>query len=122
MAKRLLNLRHVPDDEAEDIRRFLDENRIDWYQTAPSPFGISHGGIWIRDAGEFVKARQLMDAYQAQRAERARAQRRQALQDGSAETFADLFRADPLKVVLSIIGILLLIGLMLVPAWWLSNR
>ncbi|MDO5505722.1 MAG: DUF6164 family protein [Pseudoxanthomonas suwonensis] len=122
MAKRLLNLRHVPDDEAEDIRRFLDENRIDWYETRPSPFGISHGGIWIRDAGEFAKARQLMDAYQRQRAQRAREARAQALEDGSAETFADLFRDDPVKVVLSIVGIVLLLALLLVPAWWLSSR
>ena len=30
MAKMLLNLRHVPEDEADDVRAFLDANRIAW--------------------------------------------------------------------------------------------
>lgn len=122
MSKRLLNLRGVPDDEAADVRAFLDENRIAWYETRPSPFGISHGGIWIRDLGEYVKARQLMDAYQEQRARRVRAEHAQAMQEGRAETFADLLRQDPVKVLLSILGIVFLLGLVFVPAWWLSSR
>lgn len=122
MAKRLLNLRGVPEDEAADVRAFLDENRIDWYETPPGPYGLWHGGIWVSETGEFVKARQLMDAYQEQRARRARAEHAQAVQEGRAETFGDLFRQDPVKVVLSIIGIVLLLALMFVPAWWLSSR
>lgn len=121
MSKRLLNLRHVPADELADIQAFLDENRINWYQTPPSPFGLSHGGIWVKEEGEFVKARQLMDAYQAQRAQRARAERAQSVADGSAETFADLLRENPAKVIGSIIGIIVLLGLMFVPGWLLSR-
>ena len=32
----LLNLRHVPDDEADDVRAMLDDNRIAFYETKPS--------------------------------------------------------------------------------------
>ena len=47
MSKLLLNLRDVPDDEADDVRRFLDSGGIDYYETRPSLWGISGGGIWI---------------------------------------------------------------------------
>ena len=49
MAKLLLKMRLVPDDEAADVRAMLDAARIPWYETEPSRWGISHGGIWVRD-------------------------------------------------------------------------
>ena len=47
MATLLLNLRHVPEDEADDVRALLDANGIAWYETQPSRWGISGGGIWL---------------------------------------------------------------------------
>jgi hypothetical protein len=34
MAKLLLNLRNVPDDEADDVRALLDEHDIAYYETS----------------------------------------------------------------------------------------
>ena len=51
MAKLLLNLRHVPQDEADEVRELLSTNGIDYYETRPSLWGISAGGIWLHDAG-----------------------------------------------------------------------
>ena len=48
MSKLLLNLRGVPDDEADDVRRFLDSGGIGYYETQPTMWGTS-GGIWIDD-------------------------------------------------------------------------
>ena len=48
MSKLLLNLRGVPDDEADDVRRFLDSGGIGYYETQPTLWGVSFGGIWIR--------------------------------------------------------------------------
>ncbi|KLI98179.1 DUF6164 family protein [Luteimonas sp. FCS-9] len=121
MAKLLLNLRYVPEDEAADVRAFLDEARIDWYQTRPSPFGISHGGIWLRDNDDLPRAKALMADYQAGRQARARAAQAEAERDGTAETFADIVRADPLRVVLIVVAIVCLIGLMAVPGYLLSR-
>ncbi len=116
MAKLLLNLRNVPDDEADDVRAFLRAARIEHYETRPGPFGISAGGIWVRDDGDMAQARRLMADYQRERAIRVRAERQQAEREGTAETFADIARAQPLRVVLTLLAILLLVGLMALPA------
>ncbi|HLT44955.1 MAG: hypothetical protein GXY30_03620 [Xanthomonadaceae bacterium] len=117
MAKLLLNLRHVPDDEADEVRALLDAARIGYYETRPGPLGISAGGIWIRDDDEFPAAKQRMARYQAERAQRARAERAQALRDGTAETFLGIARAQPLRVALVLLAIALLLGLMALPAY-----
>lgn len=106
MAKLLLRMRLVPDDEAADVRAMLDAARIPWYETEPSRWGVSHGGIWIRDDEDAPRARALMAEYQAARRERVRAEREAALRDGTAETFADIVRREPLRVAFAILGIL----------------
>ena len=116
MAKLLLNLRNVPDDEAEDVRAFLREARIEHYETRPSPFGISAGGIWVREDEDLPQARRLMADYQRERAARVRAERQRAEREGTAETFVDVARAQPLRVVLTLLAILLLVALMALPA------
>ena len=83
MPVRLLDLRHVPDDEADDVRRLLDANGIDWYETPPGLFGISAGGVWIRDGGDVAQARRLLDGYQAERRRRARAERERELREAN---------------------------------------
>jgi hypothetical protein len=117
MAKLLLNLRHVPDDEADDVRAFLDANRIAYYQTPPSVFGISAGGIWLRDDGDLPEAKRLMADYQRQRQARVRAEVAQARADGTAETFADVVRQQPLQVALRLVAIAILLALLALPAW-----
>ena len=72
MSKLLMNLRNVPDDEADDVRAMLDAQRIAFYETRPSIWGISAGGIWVTDDAAFADARRAMDDYQQQRAARNR--------------------------------------------------
>lgn len=117
MAKLLLNLRHVPDDEADDVRGFLDASRIDYYQTPPSMFGISAGGIWLRNDGDLPEAKRLMADYQRGRQARVRAEVAQAKADGTAETFADVFRRQPMQVVARLLAIVFLLALLALPAW-----
>ncbi|WP_101926952.1 MULTISPECIES: DUF6164 family protein [Luteimonas] len=121
MAKLLLNLRYVPEDEAADVRAFLDAAGLDWYQTNPSPFGISHGGIWLRNNDDLPEAKRLMADYQRDREATARAEHAQAQRDGTAETFGDIVRANPMRVVLIVVAIGFLLGLMALPGWLLSR-
>jgi hypothetical protein len=114
MSKLLLNLRDVPDDEADDVRRFLDSSGIGYYETRPNLWGIS-GGIWIRDDADVAEAKRLMADYQRERAARARAEHAEAQRNGTAETFADVLRTQPLRVALTTIAIALVLGLMAVP-------
>ncbi|MBP6798692.1 MAG: hypothetical protein KA124_11395 [Luteimonas sp.] len=115
MAKLLLNLRHVPEDEADDVRGFLDRHRIAHYDTPPGPFGITAGGIWLREDDDLPQARRLMADYQRERQARVRAEHAKAREDGSAETFADLARAQPLQVAVRIVAIVLLLALLALP-------
>jgi len=114
MSKLLLNLRHVPDDEADDVRALLKDNGISFYETVPGPWGFSAGGIWLNDEADAAQAKRLMAQYQAARATRARAEYDRAVREGRAETFAGLLRAQPLRVLLIMVAILFLLYLM---AW-----
>lgn len=116
MSKLLLNLRQVPDDEIADVRAMLEANRIEFYETQPSRWGISHGGIWIADDADVARAKRLMAEYQAGRQARARAEHAAAVRDGTADTFATVLRREPLRVVLTVLAILGMLGLVaLVP-------
>jgi hypothetical protein len=114
MSNLLLNLRDVPDDEADDVRRFLDSAGIGYYETQPNLWGIS-GCIWIRDDGDLAEAQRLMAEYQRGRQARAREERAEAERNGSAETFVGVLRAQPLQVALIVIAIALLLGLVALP-------
>jgi hypothetical protein len=116
MSRLLLNLRHVPDDEADDVRRFLESNGIGYYETPPSFWGISAGGIWIHNDSDVAAAKGLMAAYQHERQARVRAQRIEAERNGTAETFTDVLRTRPLRVVLTAVAIVVLLALMAAPA------
>ena len=113
MSRLLLNLRGVPDDEADDVRVLLDAARISYYETPPSLWGTA-GGIWVDD-GDVVEAKRLMADYQGEREARARAARAEAERNGTAQTFADVLRAQPLQVTLTLIGVVLLLGLSAIP-------
>lgn len=82
----LLNLRHVPEDEAREVRELLDGNGIGYYETPPNWWGISMGAIWLEDPDQVERAKALLDAYQAERAERMRAEYEALKRSGQAET------------------------------------
>jgi hypothetical protein len=115
MAKLLLNLRHVLEDEADDVRAMLRDAHIAHYETPPSMFGISAGGIFIADDADLAEARRLMADYQARRRTRVRAEYEASLRDGTAETFRSVLRTQPLRVVVTVVAILLLIALVALP-------
>lgn len=119
MAKLFLNLRNVPDDEADEVRDLLRANAIGFYETQPSPWGISAGGLWIEDAAQLDRAKALMADYQARRRMQAREARAAAEREGRAETFAGLLRARPLYVVAVLAAIATIIALTLALPWLL---
>jgi hypothetical protein len=121
MSRLLLNLRNVPDDEADDVRAMLDANRIDFYETTPSIWGISAGGIFVKDGLQFDRAKRLMADYQEQRRTRVRAEYAAAREAGTAETFWTVLRAEPLRVVLTLLGIAFLLGLVALPVYLLRG-
>lgn len=115
MSKLLLNLRHVPDDEADDVRAMLEEHGIAYYETPPGMWGISAGGIFVKEDAAIVEAKRQMADYQEQRRTRARAEYAAARRAGTAETFWTVLRAEPGRVALTVLAIIFLLGLVALP-------
>lgn len=122
MAKLLLNLRLATDDEAADIRELLDQHQVDWYETQPGFWGISAGGIWLRDLERVVEVKQFLDAYQKQRLARVRAESEAARLAGTAPTFWSALKADPLRMSLQLAAVILLIVLTIAVPFMLLSR
>ncbi|GAB2501462.1 DUF6164 family protein [Arenimonas alkanexedens] len=115
MAKLLLNLRNVPDDEADEVRALLHAREIDFYETPPSFWGVSAGGFWLADPGQLELARSHLAQYQAERGERMRAEREAALREGRAPgTWAGI-RSHPRQAIGAIIGIVLMLAVATLP-------
>lgn len=121
MSKLLLNLRHVPGDEADDVRAMLEDAGIAYYETRPSLWGVSAGGIFVSEDASIDRARRLMAEYQAGRQARARAEHAAAVRDGTAETFRTVLRDEPGRVALTALAIVFLLGLVALPVWLLRG-
>lgn len=91
MARRILNLRGVTIEEAEGLRQALEAGGVEFYETPPSAFGISAGGIWIRHDEEFDRAKEIFDAFQHAFAAEAR-------ENHAPESLADYARRNPGRV------------------------
>ncbi len=99
MPKLLLNLRDVPEDEADEVRTLLKNRGIVFYETKPGPWGISMGGIWLRHDTQWPTARALLDEYASDRQMRVRAQWIDDLREGRADTSWTRFRRHPVLVL-----------------------
>lgn len=121
MSRLILNLRHVPDEEAEEVREILDENGIEYYETPPNRWGITAGGIWLADENQTERVEALMAEYQTERAMRARAEHERWRQEGEAETLLGTLARNPLQSVAyaAIVGLILYFSIM--PFFWLAG-
>jgi hypothetical protein len=108
MAKLLFKLRFVPEDEAEDIRKLLSENKIDYYETSAGIFGISMPALWLSDDSQLTKARKLIDEYQQHRHKNAREEYLKQKSEGTARSFIDIYKENPLRFIGYLITIFLL--------------
>lgn len=87
MALLFFRLRGVPDDEADDVRRMLADNAIEFYETTAGNWGISLPAIWLYRQDDLPKARLLFDEYQQQRAVQQRAIYRELKRQGKQPGF-----------------------------------
>ena len=111
MPHHLMNLRHVPDDEADEIRALFEENNVSYYETPPSRWGISMGGFWVHDEQEAERAKALLEDYQLKRVQEQRALYQQDLAEGRTGGLWFRLRqkpVTPLAASAAIIGIALI--------------
>lgn len=111
MSKLLMNLRRVPEDELEEVRALLDAHDIDVYETEPSIWGISGGGLWLRDDSQDTQAQALLAEYQQQRKQRMRAAFEQARAEGQAPSLWD----RPARTLAMLLAGLLVLLISLLP-------
>lgn len=121
MAILLLNLRHVPEDEADEVRALFDSHGIEYYETRPGPFGISAGGIWLARPEQEERARMRLQEYQAERLQRARSERELARSEGRLPGTWSHLRENPLQALAVVLGILAVLGLTLLPFLLIGN-
>lgn len=99
MSKLLFRLRHVPDDEADEVRQLLDENEIEFFETSPGNWGISMPGLWVKTEDEFERGRALIDIYQEERRKRVREELELSKARGDARTTWHVFRENPIRFI-----------------------
>jgi hypothetical protein len=121
MATLLLNLRHVPDEESDEVRTLLDANGIEWYETPPSRWGVSGGAIWLADEARAEAALALLGDYQRQRVLRARAALDDARRDGMAPGWIATVREHPWRLAAAVLATACVIALLALPVYLLAQ-
>ena len=121
MAKLLFDLRDVPDDEADEVRSLLEANSIAFYETRPLAWGLFAGGIWVVDNAIHPQARQLLAAYQRDRAERARAAFAAAQRAGSVSGLWHSIRSEPGKSALLLLAMSFITAIVVLPFLLFGN-
>lgn len=99
MSRLLFRLRHVPDDEAEEVRQLLTAHNIEFYETSAGNWGISMPALWIHEDDRFEEARALLEVYQQERAQRIREEYDERVRQGEAESLLTSFTSNPLRFI-----------------------
>ena len=119
MAKLLFHLGNVPDEEAEAVRRLLDEHAIATYETRAGFWGLGVAAIWLRDEAQRERARALIDAYQQTLGARMRDERARLAARGEAPTLWRRLRRQPLRTLLLALLAAGVLAVSLLPFLWL---
>ena len=115
MPHHLMNLRNVPDDEADDIRALFEEHEVRYYETPPSRWGISMGGFWVHDNDEAARAKALLEAYQQQRFESKRQACEEKRARGEVGGVWSMLCRQPVRTLAACLAILVIAAFSLLP-------
>ena len=44
-------MRHVPEDEAQEVRELLASNKIEFFETFAGNWGVSMPALWLKKKG-----------------------------------------------------------------------
>ena len=112
MATQLVKLRHVPDDELEEIHALMEAHDIEVYETSAGNWGISMPALWLRHDEQLPRARALLKEYGEERFNRMRGEYEAMKEAGKARTFLDIARENPVRYIayVEMIGVLLYIS------------
>ncbi|HEX7763895.1 MAG TPA: DUF6164 family protein [Cellvibrio sp.] len=115
MAKLLFKLAQVPDDEAQEIRELLTREAIRFYETDAGFFRVGLDAIWLADAEQEERARELLLAYQQERNQRQQENYARLVEAGEAPNVWQHFCAQPLRFIALVVAIIFVASLTLLP-------
>jgi len=118
----LFKLRHVPDDEAEEVREILQIHHIDFYETSAGTWGISLPALWLHHDTQLEEAKHLIAGYQKNRAQHAQSSYQKQCQNGEQRTILTLVQESPLKFFAYVFAIIFVLYLVTVPVTFLFQR
>ncbi len=115
MAKQLLKLRNVPEDELAEIYDLLESREIEFYETSAGNWGISMPALWLVNDADYPEVRAMLDDYSMQRYHRVREEYEYLKQSGKARTFMDMAKENPFKVFLYLAIVFVLVYFSIAP-------
>lgn len=99
MSALIFRLRHVPNDEAEAIRKLLSDHAIDWYETSAGNWGIAMPGLWVSNDEQIDEASALIEAYQQEYAASQRQLHEQQRESGHSTTLRQRILTHPFRSI-----------------------
>ncbi|MEN8176282.1 MAG: DUF6164 family protein [Pseudomonadota bacterium] len=103
MAVLIFSLRNVPDEEADAIRRLLEQHRVEFYETTAGSWGTSTPAIWLKNDEDADIARELIERFQENHSAAVRAEYESLKAEGRHRRFGDVLREKPLQVILYVL-------------------
>jgi len=117
----LFHLRNVPEEEAEAVRRLLDEHGLATFETRAGFWGLGAAAIWLRDSDELPQARALIDDYQQTLGEQVRREHDALVERGEAPTLWRRLMRQPIRTLLFALLAAAVLALSLLPFVWLTD-
>ncbi|MFQ3789791.1 DUF6164 family protein [Halomonas sp. A29] len=115
MAALLFRLANVTEEEAWEVRRLLDEQGFDTYETHAGFWRLGVDAIWLRDASQLEAAREVLERYQIERQERVQREHADRVERGEAPTLWQRLRHHPVQMLLVALAVVAMLALTLVP-------
>ena len=102
-------MRHVPEDEARDVRDLLQKNNIEFFETFSGNWSISIPAIWVSRDDQYTEARKIIDLYQTERANKAKKELLDHEIKGVKLRVSDVFIQKPLRFIFSLLAIIIVL-------------
>ena len=115
MSNLIFKLKNVTAEEADEVRQLLATNNISIYETDSGLFGTSVAGYWLHDIEQKPIAQNLLADYAQQRQQRVRQAYIEQEQLGKIETFWQRFKAQPVRIGLSLLAVTIILAISIIP-------
>ncbi|WP_347330994.1 DUF6164 family protein [Marinimicrobium locisalis] len=115
MGALLFKLNHVPEDEAEEVRRLFEEHDFPIYETHAGFWGLGVSALWLSDPEQLPEAKALLEDYQRERQARQRALKAEREAAGEQPTFLQRALQAPVRFIAMLLAIGVILALTILP-------